>query len=219
MPTEAEQQATPEAAITPAAAPVILDAIQRAHVDSLIEAARERAAQDLREELASAKRAETALLAELAAMKERSVPQSDAELVETQKQLRAAQAEVAATREDLKTAAASAALNVAVSKGGFVDPSQAAQLLRESAALTDGTPASLAQLVTGFAASNPHMVRSTVAGGAGSKPSSGVPAPERISVSAIFGKGSNAALAQSLMTTNRAEYQRLKKIALQSGLL
>jgi hypothetical protein len=207
------------AEVIPPPAPVILDAVQQAHVTALIDSARERTARDLRDELASAKRTETALQAELVALKERSTPQSDAELVETQRQLRAAQAEVVQTREDLKTAAASAALNAAVSRGGFVDSSQAAQLLKGSAALSDGTQASLANLVADFAANNPHMVRSTVMGGVGAKPSAGTAGPERISVSAIFGRSSDARLAMAVMKNSPREYRRLREVARQSGLI
>lgn len=208
-----------EAAITPPPAPILLNADQQAHVNGLIEAARERTAKDLRDDLASSKRAEAALQTELLALKERSTPQSDAELLETQKQLRAAQAEVATAREDLKTAAASAALNVAVSRGGFVDPSQAAQLLRESATATDGTQESLGNLVASFAANNPHMVKSTVAGGVGAKPSAGTAGPAKIELTQLFGRGSNSRLAQSVMQRDPKEYRRLKSLAVAAGIL
>jgi len=213
-------QAPPEAAITSQPPmPVVLDAGQQAHVNALIEAARQGAARDLREELQAAKRAETALQAEITALRESRTPQTDEELVSTQARLRAAEAEVATTRADLKTAAAHTALQTAVAAGNFVNNAHVATLLREAAGASDGSAASLAQIVANFGANNPNMVRSNVIGGAGSKPSHGTPAPERIDISSIFGRGSNGALANALMMRNKPEYMRLRALAVASGLI
>lgn len=200
-------------------AKLVLDADQQAHVNKLIAEARERAAKDLKVDLAAAKRAEAALKIEVEALRQLQVPQTDAELISTQERLRAAELEVSTVRADLQASTASIALQTAVSAGGFVNSAQAAKLLRDEAASTDGSAASLAQLVSRFASENPHLVRSDIKGGAGSIPSQGTPAPERINVSSIFGPRSNASLANRLAQTNLAEYKRLKVIAQQSGLI
>jgi len=217
---EAEQQATPEAAIPQQPpTPVILDEAQLAHVSTLIQAAREGTAKGLKRELESAERARAAMQIELDALKLQQAPQSDVELLATQARLREAELEVSTVRADLKTAAAATALQTAVAGGAFINPAQAALLLRDAAAATDGSAASLAQLVKNFADTNLHLVRSEIKGGAGSKPSHGTPAPERINIRSIFGPGSNASLANRLAQTNMPEYRRLKLIAQQSGIL
>jgi len=217
---EAEEQITPESVITPQPpTPVILNEAQLAHVSTLIQAAREGTAQGLKRELASAERARAAMQIELDELKQLQAPQSDAELLASQARVREMELEVSTTRADLQTAAANAALQTAVSAGGFVNNAQAALLLRDVAATSDGSAASLASLVSQFAAANPHLVRSDVKGGAGSTPAAGQPGPERINVRSIFGPGSNASLANRLAQTNMAEYKRLRVIAQQSGLI
>lgn len=75
-----------------------------------------------------------------------------------------------------------------------------------------GSDASTAEFFADFAQKRPYMVRSDVRTGPGSHDSSrsSLPITNGYKVEQIFGKGSNARLANELAKKNPAEYARLK---------
>jgi hypothetical protein len=144
------------------------------------------------------------------------------EFLTTQERLRAVEQEAAGLKAANIKNTQEAALNAAVGKLSFINPTQAALLLREQASQTDYSAEALDNIVQQFAAdkSNWYMIRSGLRGGAGNTPSQGVGArPERIDVDLIFGLGSDGNLANKLYRTNKFEYQRLKKVAQERGLI
>lgn len=81
-------------------------------------------------------------------------------------------------------------------------------------------PMSLEEFYTEFAAKNPYLVRGDVRTGTGSSESRrDVTGNGKFEIKQIFGRESNAALANKLALENPAEYQRLKKVAQSSGLI
>lgn len=82
-------------------------------------------------------------------------------------------------------------------------------------------PMSLDEFFNEYAAKNPYKVRGDVKNGAGSSESqrAGVSNNGKFTVEQIFGKNSNGQLANELYKTNKAEYMRMRQIAVESGLL
>lgn len=80
-------------------------------------------------------------------------------------------------------------------------------------------PMTLEEYYSEYGAKNPYMVRSDARSGTGSTESRGTTSDGKFDVAQIFGQKSIAALANNLAKTNMKEYQRLKVIAKQSGLI
>lgn len=83
-------------------------------------------------------------------------------------------------------------------------------------------PMSLAEFYTEYAAKNPYLVRGDARPGTGSTQSqnnTGLTNNGKYEVTQIFGKGSNAALANNLARENINEYHRLKAVAKESGII
>lgn len=82
-------------------------------------------------------------------------------------------------------------------------------------------PMSLKEFYSEFAAQNPYLVRGDVKAGAGSGSSSrsDVSNNGKYEVKQIFGKESNASLANQLKKSNPQEYARLKQIARDAHLI
>jgi DNA repair exonuclease SbcCD ATPase subunit len=82
-------------------------------------------------------------------------------------------------------------------------------------------PMSLDEYYTEFAAKNPYLVRGDIKPGSGSKEfgQAGVSGNGKYKVEDIFGPKSNGKLANDLKKSDPAEYQRLKAIAVEHGVL
>lgn len=81
-------------------------------------------------------------------------------------------------------------------------------------------PMTIDEFYADFAAKNPYLVKGSVKPGTGSSESTrSTLASGRYTVEQIFGKGSNAKLANELAIKNNAEYKRLRAEAIQKGIV
>jgi hypothetical protein len=147
---------------------------------------------------------------------------------------------VKSTKEELMNVKKQHAMQSAAGKVGFVNPEIPVRLLdhyiqwdderskfvvkgdagtmRMNAALE---PMSLEEFYEEFATKNPYLVRGENKGGTGSSESqrSLLNKDGEFPVDKVFGKGSNAKLANDLKKANPAEYSRLKAKAIEQGLI
>jgi hypothetical protein len=220
MPTEAEIRADESIAPAPEERPTYTEAQQK-HIESLIRSSMGRAAHGLREELAVT-RAEAAITeAELALYKSAANP----ELAATRAQLATETVARTAAEQRELDARKNAALFEACQAENIIAPKDAVKLLSDSVVWKDGALVSaeggepLASLARDFAASRPHLVRSSVRAGIGSSAAerpfnTGAPKLE-----SLFGKGSDGAAANRLALRDPKEYGRLRALAREKGLL
>lgn len=103
------------------------------------------------------------------------------------------------------------------SRGRFIVVSEAGTERMNSAF----EPMSLEEFYAEFANKNPYLVRGDVKGGTGSSESqrSGLSNVGKYQVEQIFGRGSNAALANQLAKQDPKEYGRLRHEAKEKGLI
>lgn len=81
-------------------------------------------------------------------------------------------------------------------------------------------PMTLDDLYKEFAASNPYLVRPDARGGSGSSQNSqGLSSNGKYDVAQIFGKDADSRVANKLALENIKEYQRLKAVAQENGLI
>jgi hypothetical protein len=80
-------------------------------------------------------------------------------------------------------------------------------------------PMTVSEFFADFAEKNPYLVKGEVKPGSGSGPATVSTPTGRFTVEQIFGKGSNAKLANDLGNQNPAEYKRLKAEARAKGII
>jgi len=166
--------------------------------------------------------------------------QSTLQELETTKRLAMDKAkEVADAKNETLKVRKEVAMHKAVGKLSFVDPAMVAKLTDDSIKWDEqkgrfvvisesGTeklnasmePMSLEEFYKGFATENPYLVKADARGGAGSSQSQvGLSSNGKYEVTQIFGKTSNADLANKLARENKQEYMRLRTVAKENGLI
>lgn len=126
-------------------------------------------------------------------------------------------------------------------KHGFVAPEQGVALLKDKIQFNEekkryivlgddgkvlsgptGEPISADDFVKGYAATNPNLIRSEVRTGVGSAESreyQGTAVTDAAYLRSLFGRGSDARLANDLAKRDQREYRRLKAEARRQGLI
>jgi uncharacterized protein YukE len=180
----------------------------------------------------------TTLKAQIEEMRNAGRANADA-LKLAQDQLRAAADEAKNARSETTNVRKSVAIQKAVASHNFVNTEIVEQLtdkfikVGENGKLVvvneDGTPRvnaafepmTLAEFYQEYAAKNPYLVRSDLKPGLGTTQNArfDVTSNGKLEVKQIFGKESNAKLANELKRQNPQEYARLRKIAVDGGLL
>lgn len=216
----AEQEAAPQAQ-PQKPAKITFDQTQQEKVNELIREAQGRAARDLRAELETTKAAAAAKDAELQLWKSAANP----ELAAAREQLAVEQTARSAAELRESNARRNAALHSALEAEGVLGISDAVRLLSDSVKWSgdvlvgsDGKP--LADIIRDFVNSRPWAVRSAVRPGTGSVEASRSLGNEaQLKPEQIFGRGSDARLANNLAMSKPREYQRLKSLARERGLV
>lgn len=179
-----------------------------------------------------------ALKGEISEMK-RIHEQRNREYEGLRQQLTTKDQEIAKSRDEAVNIRKQVAMRDAAGKGNFVDVGIVTQLTDKNikydsesgkfVVLTDdGTPRmnaayqpmGLDEFFVEYAAKNPFLVRGDMRSGVGSteQQRSGLSNNGKYTVEQLFGKNSNAMLANKLKKENPAEYARLKVVARESGL-
>jgi hypothetical protein len=162
------------------------------------------------------------------------------ELARVKDQLKLKDAETAQAREEAVNIRKTGAIQSAAARTNFINTEIVAKLTADNikwdatkgkftVVADNGTPRlnasfedmSLDEFYADYAAKNPYLVRGDVRPGVGSSENGrfDISNNGKYEVKQIFGKGSSAVAAQKLMNENPAEYRRLRKIAVESGLL
>lgn len=154
--------------------------------------------------------------------------------------LKTKDAEVVAAREEAVNTRKTVAIQGAASKIGFVDVSIVQKLVGDRISVDaesgkfvvlneQGQPTlnagfdrmGIEEFLTTFAKENPYLVKSRNVGGAGSTHDGrqDLSGNKQYAPEDIFGSKSDARLASKLAKEDKAEYRRLKALAIESGLL
>lgn len=150
-------------------------------------------------------------------------------------ELEASEHEIQSLRAEALNTKRDAALHAALSKHAFFNAEMVAEVLRDDVQVEDGRvivkgkngprlnhrlePMTLDELCAEFAAKNPYMVRGELRGGIGSSEAQKSALGDGPKLEELFGRNSNAELANRLAQKNIAEYRRLKAQAQAKGLL
>jgi hypothetical protein len=204
---------------------------QQKHLEGLLKLAQNRAAKELRAELARAKEETAAKAAELSLYQQGQTP----ELIEARQQLAAEKAARAAA-EDRQTAAEKRVLlREEAQLADIISPADAARLLGANVVHKDGRfvvvddqgeprvndagePLQVRDLVREFAAARPYAVRSRTLPGTGSSMNSGGPVRQPVPLSRLFGPKAEGRLVFELSKDMRA-YREAKARAQAEGLI
>ena len=205
---------------------------QQLKLDDIIKKSMGRAGSEARAEAANANRKAAELQAELERIKAGDNPDSSA-------QLKAAQLHVEALQRQLAEGRTSEKLSAAIAKGNWIDSEVVAALVRDSVAWNadknelvvldkaglprlnaEYEPLSMDAFLSEFAQGHLYLVRGTTKSGTGSaaatRSSLGA---EDVRIEQIFGKNSNAALANRLALQSPREYAKMKLEAKRRGLI
>jgi hypothetical protein len=205
---------TPAVAPTPEPERVSFTPEQQAKVDQIVREAHGRLARDLREQLAKEKAEKARIEAELEIARAAASPDATAlekaQYETQQERQRREAAEQALVRRDREDA-----IRAAARTAGFVSETQALKLVD----VPEGaTPAEIEKLVSDYGAANPNLIKGQVRPGSGSTPASGLPAPT-VPLEKLFGRDSDARLANALAIKNPVEYKRMRAVAKAKGIL
>jgi len=214
----AETAAETSTAETTQRARVVFDEAQQAKVNELIREVTGRTARELRKEAAELRQ----------------------KVTELQGELDRTRGESTVTKEQAQATAKENLVLSLANKLNFVRPDQVNKLAGDRihfdeaakkfvvkntdgsvATGPDGQPVSIESYLAAFAGENGHMVRGEVKPGVGSTESrawSGDPDPAS-ELRKLFGRGSNARLANQVAQRNPLEYKRLKNEARRLGLI
>jgi len=113
------------------------------------------------------------------------------------------------------------AILIAASEAGFVRPAEALRLIDTPPLNDDGSfdPAAIKQAVDAYAAKSPHLVKGSVKPGSGSTTYAGAPPQPQYRTESVFGKGSDARLANKIAISNPKLYASMKADAQRKGLI
>ena len=194
---------------------------QQAKLDELLVERASRAAKDLRAELASTKKAAAATQAELQLYRDNASP----ELIEARANLATEQVARTGAEQRERDARRNVALRDALAAENIINLVDSSRLLadavkwsgEELVSIDGGKP--LAELVRDYAASRPFLVKSSIRSGTGASPATRSIGEPAARLASLFGRGSSGKAANDLARSNPQEYQRLRVIAIERGLL
>lgn len=169
---------------------------------------------------------------------ERIKAENDNRLKETQKTLEQKAREAEEARNNLVTLRKQVAVQRSISPLNFFDPEEVYRLTSDFIRYDDERqkfivlgdngsermnaafePMSLDEFYAEFASKKPYLVRGEMKQGAGTPSTSKAASGSKYAIEEVFGPKSDAKKASQLAKENPAEYKRLKKIAVEHGIL